>query len=411
MKKFRLISLIIAVVMVVSMLFIFAACDKEPDLEGIAATIAEGEGMTTAQLLEKAKEEKGVFTAYGTSSRIADAVKNFIKKYPELGLNADTSVGVKKNDSEIYTLIMNEYMATNNANAASMVMPQDGAQLVLYRESTTFLQNYVPSTMKDKMGDNELVPLVHQYINKLFIWNKTGSGADISITNVWQLVDSTFMQGRTIFFKNPAGEQVNNNFLIMLTKKEWSDKIAAAYKAYYNKDIALDSDCPNAGYQWVKQFLKQVNFSINSDSTICTDLNKDTNAGNMGLFVLSKMRSLTTNNLQVAAWKEVESKLVEVNPFAGFMYPMYCQVTSKAPRPYTAMLFINYLMEEEGFEPWADWGAYSTNPDVAIQEGDKELSFWRNCLVIEDSAYIGSVKATVTDFINKIVDANPTVKK
>ena len=405
MKKFRLISMLIAAVMVVSALFVFAACDNTPDLEGIAATIAEGEGMTTEQLLAKAKEETGVFTAYGNSSRISTAVKNFIKKYPELGLDDTTSVGTKKGDSDIYALVTNEYLATSNANAASMVMIQDGAQLVLYRESTTFLQNYVPSTMKNKVDVNAQLPLVHQYINKLFMWNKTGTGADLEITNVWQLVDPTVMNGRTLYFKSPANEQVNMNFLIMLTKDEWANKIKDAYKAYYNKDITLDSDCPNAGYQWVKQFLKQASFAINSDTDICNGLNETTNGGNLGLFVLSKTRDLkTTNNLQVAAWQQKNDQYVTVNPFAGFMYPLYCQVTSKAPRPYTAMLFINFLMEEDGFKAWGeDIGAYSSNPDLTVNEGDKELAFWRNTLVIEDAYYVSSKKASVSDFINTVI--------
>ena len=405
MKKFRLISMLIAVVMVVSALFVFAACNDDPDLEGIAATIAEGEGMTTEQLLAKAKEEKGNFVAYGNSSRIESAMKNFVAKYgTELGLTETTATGTKKGDSDIYTLVMNEYMATNNSGAASMVMIQDGAQLVIYRESTSFLQNYIPSTMKDKLNKDDLVPLVHQYINKLIMWNKTGSGANLEITNVWQLVDPTVMNGRTLYFKSPANEQVNMNFLIMLTKDEWANKIKDAYKAYYNKDITLDADCPNAGYQWVKQFLKQANFTINSDTDICNGLNETTNGGNLGLFVLSKTRDLTTNNLQVAAWQQKDNQYVEVNPFAGVMYPLYCQVTSKAPRPYTAMLFINFLMEQEGFKAWGkDIGAYSSNPDLTVNEGDKELAFWRNTLVIEDAYYIRDTKASASDFINKVI--------
>ena len=403
MKKFRLISMLIAVVMVVSALTVFAACDNDKD-SGIEAIIKEGEGLTTAQLVEKAKAETGDFVVYGNTSRITTAMDDFIKKYgTELGLSASNTSASKKDDTQIYTLLGNEYIAVNNSKAASMVMIQDGAQLVLYREQSKILQNYVPSTMKDKVDSNDLVPLVHQYINKLFIWNKTGSGANLEVTNVWQLVDPTFMSGRTIYFKSPNSEQVNMNFLIMLTNSDWSAKLAAAYKELYNKDIVLDSDCPNAGYQWVKQFLKQASFAINSDSTICTDLNKADNAGNLGLFVLSKMRSLTDNNLQVAAWKEKDSQLVTVNPFAGFMYPMYCQLATNAPRPYTAMLFINFLMEQDGFKAWADWGAYSTNPDVSIQEGDKELSFWRNCLVIEDASYIMNNKTTVSDFVSAVI--------
>ena len=408
MKKFKLLSIIIAAVLVISSLFVvLAACDNTPN--DISEIIEAGEKMTTAQLLAKAKEETGEFNVYGNTSRITDAMTAFLEKYGEdLGLTTSNAHASKQSDSNIYTLLSGEYISVNNSKAASMVMIQDGAQLVLYREQSKILQNYVPSTMKDKVDENDLVPLVHQYINKLIMWNKTGAGADIKITNVWQLVDDDYTGGKTLYFKSPKNEQVNNNFLIMLTKDEWAAKIAAAYKALYNKDIVLDSDCPNAGYQWVKKFLQKASFAINSDTDICNDLNKNENAGNLGLFVLSKTRDLTknggVNNLQVAAWQKENDQIVEVNPFAGFMYPMYCQLASNGPRPYTAMLFINFLMEEDGFKPWGkDFGAYSTNPDLSVNEGDQPLSFWRNKLVIEDAKYISDKKASVTDFINTVI--------
>ena len=50
-------------------------------------------------------------------------------------------------------------------------------------------------------------------------------------------------------------------------------------------------------------------------------------------------------------------------------------------------------------------GAYSTNPDVSIYEGDQELAFWRKTLVIEDASYIVSNKTTVSDFIGKVIDS------
>ena len=84
---------------------------------------------------------------------------------------------------------------------------------------------------------------------------------------------------------------------------------------------------------------------------------------------------------------------------------MYCQIAANGPRPYTAMLFIEYLLGEEGFEPWgSDIGAYSSNKDLGVNDGDQPLSFWREKLVFEDPAYISANKATVSDFINKEID-------
>lgn len=401
MKK-RLVSILIAAILIVSAVFVFAACD--PDDKNVADLVAEAQNMTWDEIYAKAKEETGEFNAYGNTSRITTAMANFVAKYgQELGLNEKNALGSKMNDSAIYTTLASEYASTNNSKGASMVMIQDGAQLVLYREQTKMLINYVPQSMKSKVDAEGQVPLVQQYINKLFIWNNTGDNVP-SITNVWQLTEPAMKS--KVFFKSPSLEQVNMNFLIMLTSDEWATKLAEAYKAYYGKDIQLGS-YKNAGYKWVAEFIANANFAIDSDTTMARELSKTENAGNIGLFVLSKLRdsSVTADNLQVGAFVKENDQYVTINPFAGFMYPMYCQVAANGPRPYTALLFIEYLMTEEGFEPWgSDIGAYSSNSDIGVNDGDETLAFWKNILVFEDPDYIRANKATVVDFVTAEID-------
>lgn len=401
MKK-RLVSILIAAILIVSAVFVFAACD--PEDKNVAELVAEAQNMTWDEIFAKAKEETGDFNAYGNTSRITTAMANFVAKYgQELGLNEKNAVGSKMNDSAIYTTLASEYASTNNSKGASMVMIQDGAQLVLYREQTKMLINYVPQSMKSKVDAEGQVPLVQQYINKLFIWNNTGDNVP-SITNVWQLTEPAMKS--KVFFKSPSLEQVNMNFLIMLTSDEWATKLAEAYKAYYGKDIQLGS-YKNAGYKWVAEFIANANFAIDSDTTMARELSKTENAGNIGLFVLSKLRdsSVTADNLQVGAFVKENDQYVTINPFAGFMYPMYCQVAANGPRPYTALLFIEYLMTEEGFEPWgSDIGAYSSNSDIGVNDGDETLAFWKNILVFEDPDYIRANKATVVDFVTAEID-------
>lgn len=397
MKK-RLVSILIAAILIVSAVFVFAACD--PEDKNVTELVAEAQNMTWDEIFAKAKEETGDFNAYGNTSRITNAMANFVAKYgQELGLNEKNALGSKMNDSAIYTTLASEYASTNNSKGASMVMIQDGAQLVLYREQTKMLINYVPQSMKSKVDAEGQVPLVQQYINKLFIWNNTGDNVP-SITNVWQLTEPAMKS--KVFFKSPSLEQVNMNFLIMLTSDEWATKLAEAYKAYYGKDIQLGS-YKNAGYKWVAEFIANANFAIDSDTTMARELSKTENAGNIGLFVLSKLRdsSVTADNLQVGAFVEGQT----ITPFAGFMYPMYCQVAANGPRPYTALLFIEYLMTEEGFEPWgSDIGAYSSNSDIGVNDGDETLAFWKNILVFEDPDYIRANKATVVDFVTAEID-------
>ena len=357
MKK-QILSILIAAILIVSSVFVLAAC--KPNEGTTTELVAAAEDMTWDEIYAKAKEETGDFRAYGNTSRITTAMANFVAKYgQELGLNENNALGSKMNDSQIYTTLASEYASTNNSKGASMVMIQDGAQLVLYREQTKMLINYVPQSMKSK-----------------------------------------------VFFKSPSLEQVNMNFLIMLTSDAWATKLAEAYKAYYGKDIQLGS-YKNAGYKWVAEFIANANFAIDSDTTMARELSKTENAGNIGLFVLSKLRdsSVVASNLQVGAFVKENDQYVTINPFAGFMYPMYCQVAANGPRPYTALLFIEYLMTEEGFEPWgSDIGAYSSNSDIGVNDGDETLAFWKNILVFEDPDYIRANKATVVDFVTAEID-------
>ena len=344
-------------------------------LADVAADVEAGQAMTHDQLVEKALAETGTFVVYGNTSRIATAAEAFAALY-----NIPCEPNNLK-DQEIYTKLRNE----NGNAAADMVMIQDGAQLTDAIDEGLVI-NFVPAEIKGKIDEADQQPaLVHQYINKLFIYNNLGDSVP-AIKNVWELT-APEMRGNVIF-KNPESEKVNMNFLVMLTKPEWADKLAAAYQEWAGKEIEL-GEYQNAGYKWVAEFLDNVTFG-KSDTTIAEEVSQETAAGKIGLFVLSKLRSssVLTDNLTVAQY-DASANAYALNPFAGFMYPMYTMVNTKATRPYTAMLFIEYLMTEDGFQPWGkSIGAYSPNPEIKVNDGDLTIDVWKNTLVMEDAEYI-----------------------
>ena len=344
-------------------------------LADVAADVEAGQAMTHDQLVEKALAETGTFVVYGNTSRIATAAEAFAALY-----NIPCEPNNLK-DQEIYTKLRNE----NGNAAADMVMIQDGAQLTDAIDEGLVI-NFVPAEIKGKIDEADQQPaLVHQYINKLFIYNNLGDSVP-AIKNVWELT-APEMKGNVIF-KNPESEKVNMNFLVMLTKPEWADKLAAAYQEWAGKEIEL-GEYQNAGYKWVAEFLDNVTFG-KSDTTIAEEVSQETAAGKIGLFVLSKLRSssVLTDNLTVAQY-DASANAYALNPFAGFMYPMYTMVNTKATRPYTAMLFIEYLMTEDGFQPWGkSIGAYSPNPEIKVNDGDLTIDVWKDTLVMEDAEYI-----------------------
>lgn len=376
MKK--LVSLLLVAALGAACCLSMTACKKEEKID-LQPVVDEVRAMTHDELLEKAKNETGNFFAYGNTSRIKDAMNNFIETDDgkALGLTKSNAIGTKKDDAAIYMELGNEKKNPRGANNASMVLIQDSAQLKLQTAATDLLTNYVPKDMDDKVNADDKLPLAHQFINKLFIYNVADPEHTRQFTNVWQLTEAGYKD--KIYFKSPASEQVNKNFLIMLTSDEWSAKLKTAYLKQYNNvestEVGTGKDqYKNYGYLWVAKFLANCSFAINSDTTIAQDLSKPTNKDKMGLFVLSKFRdaSVVTSNLKVSAWDETadstpaNQKFVTIEPFAGFMYSIYAQVATYGPRPYTAMLFINYLMTEAGFKPWASLGGYSSNKDIPV---------------------------------------------
>ena len=346
-----------------------------PALADVAADVEAGQSMTHDELVEKALAETGTFVVYGNTSRIETAAEEFGALY---------DIPYEPNnlkDQEIYEKL--RYVTGNDA--ADMVMIQDGAQLTDAIDEGLVV-NFVPGAVADALDESDQQPaLVHQYINKLFIYNNLGDSVP-AIRNVWELT-APEMKGRVIF-KNPENEKVNMNFLVMCTKDEWADRLAEAYQEWKGEEIDLGS-YQNAGYKWVAEFLDNVTFG-KSDTSIAEEVSQETAAGTIGLFVLSKLRSssVLTDNLTVAQY-DATANGYTVAPFAGFMYPMYVMVPAAAKRPYTAMLFIEYLMSEEGFKPWGkNIGAYSSNPSIAPKEGDLGLDIWKANLVIEDPNYI-----------------------
>ena len=366
MKK----TLLLALILTLGMLLCAA-----PACADISADVEAGQAMTREELAEKAMAESGTFVVYGNTSRIATAAENFAALY---GISVESN---NLKDQEIYTKLRSE----NGRGAADMVMIQDGAQLSDAIDEGLVV-NFVPASVKDVLEESDQQPaLVHQYLNKLFIYNNQGDSVP-AIRNVWELT-APEMKGNVIF-KNPETEKVNMNFLIMCTEPAWAEKLAEAYRDWKGTDIDPGS-FENAGYKWVAEFLDNVTFG-KSDTSIAEELSQKTAAGKIGLFVLSKLRSssVLTENLTVAQY-DASANGYAIEPFSGFMYPMYTMVNTKATRPYTAMLFIEYLMSQEGFAPWGkSIGSYSPNPAFTVNEGDLSIDVWKANLVMEDANYI-----------------------
>lgn len=378
----------------VALTLMFAVC-ASASAETVEEALAAAAGMTNEELYEKAKEEIAAgaqLNFYSTTSFAEKAADNFMAAYPEL---AGKVVYAEIDDVETYTILTNT-IGSGVKDSADMALTQNGADLKTYLLNEGLSYSYFPDALKDVVNAENQDPAVVTFINSLFIYHN-GDGS-INFTNVWELTEEQWA-GR-IFFKDPTNETVNINFLIMLTSDEWTERMAQAYEARYGK--AWEStEYESASYEWIAGFLKNVNYTYTSASKMAAGIASGA-AGNMGLFVFSKLRKVDEadrGNLTVVQFEN------EVEGFSGFMYSVYATVCKDTECPYTCALFINYLLSEEGFAGESSWnssqGYYSPNTSIQKPDDveDEPYEYWTTRLVVEDLDYIYDHYIDVYEFI------------
>ena len=376
-------ALIVAMILCMSFLLpAFATAETE-----VQKAIAEAATMSWDDLLAKAKEEIGdnELVIYSNTTRVNE---------PSFSEKTGIKMADPKNptDSEVYELLEQE--VGNGVYGADVYLLQDCFMLMNYAIAGGMLENYVPEEYKANILESDQYPLVCVYLNRLFIYNDGGDKEAKTYKNVWQFTDPEF---KGIEFKNPMNEKSSLNFLVSLTSEKWQAKLAEAYKSYYGTDWVSTGEFENISYEWIYKFLMNCTF-VSKDSTIAADVANGA-PGSAGLFVFSKLRSVDATNLTLCANDEIEG-------FAGLMYPIYAMVAANAKYPYTACLYINYLLSEEGYNTifGSQMGTYSVNTSIDVGEnaksfGDHPITFWQNCLVAEDAEHVQNVYFEATDKI------------
>jgi len=337
-----------------------------------------------SQELVNAAKKEGKVVVYSITSRISNAATAFEKKY---GIKVEA---YNLKDGELIEKVTRE--VGGNITGADFVICQDSGRVYGQLIAPGYLVNYIPDSMKNVIPKEYQNPLVFQFINKVFIYNSEKTQNPV-IKNVWELTEPKWKG--LVQFKDPKQEGVNANFLTMVTSPTWSERLAKAYEDLYGKKLVLTT--PNAGYEWIKRWFQNGLILGNSDTTISENIGiKGQKAQTMGLLVYSKTRYDDAKNLALLP-------MTEVQPFSGFMYPAFLQMTKNAKNKNAAKLFIEYLLTDEGFKPWSkDVGAYSSNPSIKIDPTDHPVEFWASRLVFEDPQFLFENRADVEEFVNTL---------
>lgn len=402
--------------------------------------IAEAEKLPVQELYKRAAKESNGKTMYGigNSSRGASAATGFIEmlKSVDPSYTGKIEWSQPKNNS-IFTLINADIKSSSHTY--SMTLIQDGNQIQSKMLNTGNLLNYIPKEWREAKGtsvkDNGK-PFALQTLNKVFMFNNRGNKTYV---NCWDFVD----KGSKPLFMGVDSEPVGKNFLYMLTMDKYANYMKAAFdalpkekQAYFQKTVdqvagdakSLGLTAANAKYSlaWIRLWCQQYNEKTD-DGPICNQLVTASAAGESGLLVYSKLRSVeesaaaSVNNITIAAYQENYAGI------GGYAYKHYLQVLKTSPLPWTACAFIAYMTTtKDGFYAWGkDMGGYSSNPNINQDhskdgyvngankfpaKNDRGYDWWISAsggrLVVEDPAYCAKVSFNMSDWIDVIVYGN-----
>lgn len=376
MKKRTLVFFIV----LATMLSLFGCNKPKEELTGNAKIVSEAAGMSVDELLQKAKEETGDFHIYSTSSKTDKVVKAFADKYGLSGEFSSTNVKEKDFYATVEELIdadnkSTDYFVTQNAVSVGQEI-----------KAGRFI-NYVPVVE----GAAASSAYAFMYYTKEFTAKKEFA-AQLGITNIWDLADDSFTAG--IIFKK-EGEPVNELMMMEMTTDSWSKKLEEAYDAKYGsgecaKAVAAEG-VKNAGQLFIKKFLPKTT-NNSSEGDIAKAIVASTTA-TVGFGTISKYKTSGEPSIDEIV------RLVDMQGFKGFIYKFYAQISKSTDRPYTALLFTNYLATEEGVSGYIgkEPGIYSSTSTVTAN-----IESLTEGYIMENYDEIREIYAETLDYIEKV---------
>lgn len=438
---------------------IMTSCGKsEAQLqkENNKAVIEEAQKLSRDELFKKAAEEigSGELKFIGTSSRFKKAIDSFkeeLAKYnsacANMSITQDSMV-----DGEIYGKLLGEIDA-EMSDGYDAALVQDGYQLQMKGIATGHFLNYIPKEWSEDSETNKTLnaePFSLQYNMKTWMVNNGKGAEDVVVDNVWDMTLDKY-KGH-IHTMDPRNENVNMDWVIMLTQDSWCDVLKEAYedKSNDNKNIdftkyASYGEKKQYAYAFMDKYLTNSVF-YKDDGAARDAFMKD--KGSLGWIVYSKIASIqetaeiSKKDITIAALgkdnADGNNPTSHIKGFGGFMYKHYLQIMPYTTKPWTSCAFINYLSTTaKGYKAWAtDIGDYPSMPSINVDRtkyghgtlaedytwtqdstkdnvfsclNDPKSSWWESTtggnVVIETPSYIVGEYNNVKTFIDKVIAA------
>ncbi|AWD23684.1 ABC transporter substrate-binding protein [Fuscovulum blasticum] len=342
--------------------------------------------MSPAELYELAKTEKTV-TVFSLSSRIARVEKAFEEAYPGVDL-----VGIDLSSAKQIARVEAEQQA--GVYAVDVLYMADAPVVLRDLLAKGRVHTYVPPRVADQIEDRFKAPLlVHRLSTKVLMYNEQAYPDGSPITNLWQLTLPEWSGRVMMVDPTQRGELLDLLTVIALHP----DEMAAAYKAQFGSDIAVDSDLNGAGEQFIRNlFLNDLVLVSNSDDLNKAVGTKDAVNPPVAFGTYSDRRDNEDEGwaLQVAN---------NVEPANGILFPAVLAVADKAPSPAAARLLIDFMFGDDSadggpaFAPFNVPGDYATRSTIADDPDSVPLEGLKAWTI--DTEAVAANRARIADLI------------
>lgn len=297
------------------------------------------------RLIEAAKKEKPI-TVYDSTGKIVEMAENFAKKY---GLAAE---GSKVKASAQLEMIIREARANNIQGDVSIISDAPAAMAQLIPQG--FAESWLPPDLAETIPADYRDPLT--VVTSANVWAYNTELFDkCPVANIWELTEPKW-KGK-IAMQDPLGKASYVDWFNQMAK-HGDDKVAAAYKTLYGKELQTKETSATAA--WVKALAANAPLLTDADAAAAEAVGTPGQSEPfMGLISSAKFRDNADKAMKLGLCKDLK-------PWLGWLYPGVGLITKGTDSPNAAKLFIHYVMTAEGIAPQAIDGKISTNTQVSI---------------------------------------------
>ncbi|MEV5609527.1 ABC transporter substrate-binding protein [Streptomyces sp. NPDC052225] len=312
------------------------------------------------KLVTAAKKE-GSVTVYDSTGDITKTAAAFTKKY---GIKA---TGVKSKVGETLEKMTRENQSGNVT--IDVTNYEDGPSLVgqLLAEKTVY--TYIPGPVAQDLPPSGQNPLQVLSKGNLWVYNPELFPGGCPVHSMWDLTEPKW-KGK-VALQDPLSKPNIVEFFNQL-KSGGDQQLRQAYQDTFHKALP---DGDSAGEAWVKGLAKNSPILTSSD---------DDAAAAVAAPNQKKPRIALVSN---AKFRDVKDKgyhmrvCTGLRPWAGYQYPKYSAIATKAEHPNAAKLFVHFMLTQEGIDTQLDTGGVPGNPELStgtfmpagLTDWDKQL--------------------------------------